>query len=157
MATNKQRTGADGTAPTAAAAINVSAAVQAANLVKETLAALTRRRDELTAEKERLTARNAELWRMPIVGAEALAFVQSSIDMLAAEFVPSIAWSKMLAQFARPSGRRAVDGDTALPLNLADLHMVSGTRRVSGSSAATGLRGVLGVETLGLLAYFSPS
>ncbi len=135
-------------------AINVNAAVVAANLVKETLAALTTRKAELVDARRGLQNQVATLWDAPVTRDEAKELLLGGVNAIAAEFPASVKWHELFAAFATPTGHREpyavkIAGGTSVrsdaPLSLADLEVIrrNGVRR--------GLRTVLNVETLGLV------
>jgi hypothetical protein len=135
-------------------AINVNAAVVAANLVKETLAALTARRAELVDARCGLQEQIAKLWDAPVTRDEAKELLLSSVNALAAEFPATVKWHELFAAFVKPTGQRQTyamkiagggSGRSDTPLSLADLEVIrrNGVRR--------GLGMVLDIETLGLV------
>ncbi|MEQ1686800.1 MAG: hypothetical protein ABL916_24365 [Burkholderiaceae bacterium] len=135
-------------------AINVNAAVEAANLVKATCDALNARKAELGAELRALDESIGKQWNAPLTREEAKQLVLNSVDAFAAAFPTRINWTKFFEPFANPNGQRepyVPNGTTYVRmhdgrLSLADLDRI---QRLGGAS---GTRNVFGLEQLGLLA-----
>jgi hypothetical protein len=138
------------------ATINVGAAVKAANLVKETLAALADKKQQLADEKRLMQERNNTLWDLPVTREEAKKFVLGSVDMMAAEFLRTARWEEVFRAFAFPKGRRQLrtgrSPDSHLiahagPLSLADIELAKGR----SGNGASGTWDMLGIGELGFI------
>lgn len=143
-----------------AAPADFQPAAKAAELVRSTLAAIHDRQARLKVEREQLQQRCCTLYALPVMRAEAKAFVLGLIDARAQGFDRRAGWAAIMDLFAQPKGMRALhqvqDGqvvDVELrhsgPLNMDDIARTLGARRDPVTSAPS--YGVLSDAKVGFL------